>query len=179
MTCIAAISHNGTVFMGADSAGIAGLSLTIRKDPKIYKVGNFIFGFTDSFRMGQLLGYKFDPPKHYDDKTIEQYMHTDFIESLRVTLRDGGFSRSNNGEESAGTFLVGYKGRLFKVESDYQIGENVEPFDAVGCGAELAIGALFATKEMKPEQRLNIALEAAEAFSAGVRRPFWVDVLTA
>ena len=172
MTCIAAIAHEGRVYMAADSAGVAGLDLVVRKDPKIYRVGEFMFGFTSSFRMGQLLGYKFSPPQHHSEWATETYMATAFVDALRETLKAGGYARTNNGEEAAGDFLVGYRGRLFRICCDYQVAENMESFDAVGCGAHLAIGAMHATADQKPLARLNKALEAAEAFSAGVRRPF-------
>lgn len=163
--------------MGADSAGVAGLALVVRRDPKIYRVGDFLFGFTSSFRMGQLLGYKLRPPQHYSDMDVERYMNTVFIDSLRATLKDGGYARTNNGAEEAGDFLVGYRGRIFRICSDYQVAENLELFDAVGCGAELALGALHATRDKAPADRVGAALDAAEAFSAGVRRPFLIAQL--
>lgn len=175
MTCIAAVTHNGTVWMGADSAGVAGLSLSVRRDPKIYRVGEFLFGFTSSFRMGQLLGYKFTPPQHHSEWDAGRYMATVFIDALRETLKAGGYARTDNGEEHGGTFLAGYRGRIFRVDSDFQVGENLHPFDAVGCGADLALGALHATSSVAPKERILLALEAAEAFSAGVRRPFIVE----
>lgn len=175
MTCIAAVAEAGVVWMAADSAGVAGLALTVRRDPKIYRVADFLFGFTSSFRMGQLLGYKFSPPQHHAEWDIERYMTTVFVDALRQTLKDGGFARNDSGVEQAGEFLVGYRGRIFRVCSDYQVGENVDPFDAVGCGADLALGALHATREKSPAERVLMALEAAEAFSAGVRRPFRVE----
>lgn len=175
MTCIAAVAHKGNVWMGADSAGVAGLALAVRRDPKIYRVGKFLFGFTSSFRMGQLLGYKFTPPAHHSEWDAERYMTTVFIDALRDTLKAGGYARTEHGEETAGEFLVGYMGRIFRVCSDYQVGENLEPFDAVGCGAALALGALHATRDKPPTERIYAALEAAEAFSAGVRRPFRVE----
>jgi hypothetical protein len=177
VTCIVAIAEGGNVWMGADSAGVAGLALSVRRDPKIYRVGDFLFGFTSSFRMGQLLGYKFTPPQHHSEWDIERYMITVFIDALRDTLKAGGYASTDNGAEVAGEFLVGYRGRIFRVCSDYQVGENVEQFDSVGCGAETALGALYATKGGKPIDRLACALEAAEAFSAGVRRPFLVEFL--
>lgn len=40
MTCVVALKlDDGRVLMGADSAGVSGLSLEIRSDPKIYRVG--------------------------------------------------------------------------------------------------------------------------------------------
>jgi ATP-dependent protease HslVU (ClpYQ) peptidase subunit len=177
MTCIVAVAEDGIVWMGADSAGVSGLSLAVRRDPKIYRVGEFLFGFTSSFRMGQLLGYKFTPPLHHAEWSVERYMTTVFIDALRDTLKAGGYARTNNGAEEAGEFLVCYSGRIFRVCSDYQVGENMEPFDSVGCGSDLALGALHATRgEMTPEDRVEAALEAAEAFSAGVRRPFHIEI---
>lgn len=171
MTCIVAVAKNGNVWMGADSAGVGGLSLRMRNDPKIYRVGKFLFGFTSSFRMGQLLGYKFNPPEQVS-MSVEQYMATVFIDELRKTLKDGGFSKTDNGVESGGTFLVGYRGRIFKVYDDFQVAEAIEPYDACGCGEDIAFGALFASRDMSPGDRVHLALEAAERFSAGVRSPF-------
>lgn len=172
MTCIVAVTDGETVWMGADWAGVDGYSLAIRKDPKIYKVGEFMFGFTSSFRMGRLLGYKFVPPDHHSEWDIERYMTTAFIDALRDTLKAGGYARTKDGAEEAGEFLVGYRGRIFRICSDYQVGENLGDFDAVGCGAELALGAMHATPGKNAIDRITTALEAAEAFSAGVRRPF-------
>ena len=64
MTCIVGLVHEGTVFIGGDSAGVAGLSLVVRADEKVFRNGDFLMDFTTSFRMGQLLRYNPDsPPK--------------------------------------------------------------------------------------------------------------------
>lgn len=176
MTCIVAVAHKGDVWMGADSAGVAGTRLTVRRDPKIYRVGDFLFGFTSSFRMGQLLGYTFKPPQHPSELGVERYMNTVFIDALRDCLKAGGYARTNNGAEEAGLFLVAYRARIFRVDDDYQVGESGEAFNAVGCGADLALGALHATRDKAPADRVEVALGAAEAFSAAVRRPFLVEL---
>ena len=49
MTCIIGLIDNGKVYMGCDSAGVAGLDMYGRADQKIFKVDNFIMGFTTSF----------------------------------------------------------------------------------------------------------------------------------
>ena len=52
-------------------------------------------------------------------------MVRDFIGVARQTMKDGGFSKNTNGEESGGTFLVGFRGRLFHIADDFQdIGVN-------------------------------------------------------
>lgn len=60
------------------------------------------------------------------------------------------------------------------MESDYQVGQAVDGYAAVGSGDSIALGALYATAGMgmKPRRRVKLALRAAERFSAGVRAPF-------
>jgi hypothetical protein len=65
-------------------------------------------------------------------------------------------------------------GQLFAVYDDYQVGRAADGFAAVGCGDEIALGALYATAGtgLKPRKRVLVALNAAERFNAGVRGPF-------
>jgi ATP-dependent protease HslVU (ClpYQ) peptidase subunit len=178
MTCIAGIVDNdGTVYIGGDSAGVAGLDLWIRADKKVFKNGPFIMGFTSSFRMGQLLQHSLKPPKYYGDIDIEKFMVTQFINAVRTCLKDGGFAEKDKEVERGGTFLVGFNGKLFRIEGDYQVGESACNFDACGCGQSFAMGAFYATEGKPAKERVLTALEAAERFSAGVRRPFHVEVL--
>lgn len=172
MTCIVGLVENGRVYLGGDSAGVAGLDLTIRADQKVFKNSDYVMGFTSSFRMGQLLRYAFEPPVPEEGEDINKFMATRFIDAVRKCLKDGGYARKKDEEESAGTFLVGYKGHLFFIDNDYQVGIPITGFDAVGCGYQIARGAMYATKGQKPTHRIMTALEAAELFSAGVRRPF-------
>jgi hypothetical protein len=175
MTCIAAVVYDNVVYMGADSAGVAGIDLTIRADQKVFTNGEFLIGFTSSFRMGQLLRYAFKPPKYYaEEKDLYAYMVTDFVNAVRTCLKGGGYAQSDKGEESGGFFLVGVRGRLFKIESDYQVGESVLPYEAIGCGEAYALGVFSVTHTVHPEDRIRLALSSAESFSAGVRGPFIV-----
>lgn len=180
MTIIAGLIHDGTIYVGADSAGVAGYDLTVRADRKVFTNGPYVMGFTSSFRMGQLLRWKFSDPDRDPRVDVEKFMCTSFIDAVRSTLNDNGYGRINCNEQSGGRFLVGYAGRLFQVQEDYQVQENSEGFDACGCGDNLALGALYATRgHPDPRARLLLALETAERFSAGVRRPFHIETLSA
>ena len=174
MTCIIGLMNEGKVYIGGDSAGVAGYSLTVHADEKVFINGDFIMGFTSSFRMGQLLRYSLKPPKYHPDIDLSEYMVTEFINSVRECLKAGGFAKKDKEEESAGTFLVGFQGKLFKIESDYQIGIPTQMYDACGCGQDIALGAMYASSTLKPIERITQALEAAEQFNAGVRHPFIV-----
>jgi ATP-dependent protease HslVU (ClpYQ) peptidase subunit len=180
MTCIVGIVQDGTVYIGGDSAGVAGWDIMTRADRKVFRNGAFLFGFTSSFRMGQLLHYAFTPPPHIVGMEIDRYMATVFIDALRACLKEGGYARKESDQEKGGTFLVGYRGHLFAIEHDYQVGETIFGYNAVGGGSQVALGALHATAdlEMDPVARAERALAAAETFNNGVRSPFVIEHLT-
>lgn len=175
MTCIAGVIDKGKVWIAGDSASTnSRFDLEIRSDEKVFVSGPYVMGFTTSWRMGQLLRYSLNvalPP----EEDLEAFMCTTFIDAVRQCLKDGGFASKESETEQGGSFLVGVRGRLFAIYDDYQVSEETLPYCAVGCGAELAKGALFAAPErLAPKDRLLLALRAAERFSAGVRAPFYV-----
>lgn len=174
MTCIVGlVAEDGTVWMGGDSAGVAGWDLVVRADQKVFTCDRFAFGFTTSFRMGQLLRYALTIPERHADEDLYGWLTTTFVDAVRECLSAGGFSKKKDGVETGGTFLVGYAGRLFTVEDNFQVGESVHGFTAVGCGESFALGYLW-DREGKPEALVRGALEAAEQFSAAVRGPFHI-----
>lgn len=177
MTAIAGFVHEGKVWIGGDSAGSGGWDITVRADQKVFRNGEFLFGFTSSFRMGQLLRYSFDPPPQKEGQDIYAFMVTDFINAVRTCLKDGGFAGKEKEAESGGTFLVGYRSRLFCVQDDYQVAENLDGYDGCGCARDIVRGALFATSGREPTERMTLVLQAAERHSAGVRGPFVMESL--
>lgn len=172
MTCIVGLVDKGDVYIGGDSAGTSNYSISIRADEKVFCNGPFIMGFTTSFRMGQLLRYKFSPPAQTIHQNDMEYMVTSFVDTARKCFSDNGFGDKD--ATSGGIFLVGYKNQLYTIHSDYQVKLTLEQFDAVGSGSDLALGALYSTKNMKPQARIDIALKAASHFNAGVAPPFTV-----
>lgn len=172
MTCIVGVVHKNKVYIGGDSAGVSNLDVIVRADSKVFTNKDFVFGFTSSFRMGQLLRYAFTPPTRNEHQDVYEYMVTEFVDQVRKCFRVGGYAKKHNEVESGGTFLVGYHGRLFSIQNDYQVGESSLPYDAVGCGESYALGSLFTTKLKEPKARIRMALSAAEQFSGGVRGPF-------
>jgi hypothetical protein len=193
MTCIVGVVQDGRVWVGGDSASVGGYEMSVSAVPKVWVKDGFAYGCTTSWRMNQLLRYSFHPPKPREEADLMGYMCTDFIDAVRNCFRVGGFLSKEKEAESGGTFLVGYKGRLFRVDSDYQVGEAMCGYDACGCGESHARGSLYTTNVVMvpgihdpasptlpapqliaPEQRLYIALNAAEQHSAGVRGPHFV-----
>ena len=180
MTCIIGIldKKKRTIFLGGDSAGVAGQGMTIVKKPKVFMNREFIMGYTDSFRMGQVLEYGFIPPKHPKGMGVTRYMVTDFMDHLRICFKDAGYMKIDGEREQGGAFIVGYKGHLFGVESDLQVTESRKPFEACGSGSWQAEGALYATQDWKdPVKRIRMALRAAAEFIVSVRGPFTIKSL--
>lgn len=172
MTCIVGLVERDKVWMGGDSAGVAGYSTSSRLDPKVFRNGPYLMGFTTSFRMGQIL--QFGKPPAPPARGLFRFMVTTFVPWAREAMKSAGYLKIKDNQEEGGTFLVGTRGRLFYVDSDFQIGEHHDNFAAVGCGQDLALGSLYSSERLTPRQRVVTALRAAERFSAGVRRPFRV-----
>lgn len=176
MTCIVAYEKDGTVWMGGDSAGVAGYSISARGDSKVFINKNYLIGFTSSFRMGQILRYKLNPsPCQTWD--LEKHMSTTFIDEVRECLSKNGYLHTASGVESGGTFLVATQGRIFVVDSDFQVGWNRVPYNAVGCGQDLALGVMHGLHKhqaCRPDSIVHTALEAAAEFSAGVCGPYTI-----
>lgn len=176
MTCIVGlVGPDGSVYLGGDSAAVdtEGFGLTVRAEPKVFRNGPYVIGFTDSFRSGQLLRHSFEPPVPPAGCDIQAFLVTTFVDSLRTCLQAGGIAAKTADVESGASFLVGIQGRLFTVAEDYSVGEAADGWDAIGCGGGMALGALYASRVfLAPKQRLRVALEAAERGSGGVRRPF-------
>ena len=175
MTVIVALidKKRKEVYIGADSAGADDkFNLRIRKDIKIFETGDFLVGYTSSFRMGQLLRFNFNPPKQKKEQTNFEYMCTDFIETVREKLKKGGYTKIKENEELGGTFIVIYKNQIYKIDNDFQVAEAYDEYDACGCGEPYALGSLYSSRKLSFQERIIRALKCAEHFSAGVRRPF-------
>lgn len=170
MTCIVGVQKGKTVWIGADSAGTAGdMTQRIRADKKVFVNGEFIIGFTGSFRTGQLLRHKLVPPEHPDGKSDTDFLVTDFVDAVKACLKD------EEGGDAQPWFLFGYRGRLYQMEGDFQVAEPAGGFEAMGSGGEVAVGVLRATQKMRnARKRCLMALEASAENNAAVRPPFHV-----
>ena len=171
MTCIVGVAKNGKVYIGADSLGSNGFTKEVRKECKVFTNGDFLIGGTTSFRMLDLLKWKFNPPTVKDGDDLHKFMVVDFVESVRNLFTSNGFSITSDDWKS-GEFLVGVKGRLFRISGDFHVSEH----DYVSCGSGEyhAVGCLYNSKLSKPKEDIIKALECAENFVVSVSRPFTV-----
>ena len=179
MTCIVGLVAKNNVYIGADSASVAGWTSRVTRLPKVFRRGPFLMGYTTSFRMGQLLQHSLMVPPQGEERDDMRFMVTTFVECVRMLLKERGVAKIEANSESGGQFLVGYRGRLYSVQQDFQVNEMADGFDAVGSGAEYALGALASTRGLAPTVRLKKALEVSAHFNMAVSPPFFVRSLRA
>lgn len=176
MTCIVGLVQDEAVWIGGDSAAVAGHSVTIRNDEKVFSNGELVIGFTSSFRMGQLLRYCLAPPVRLEGITDMIYLVAHLIPAMRQVLRDGGELATKDGKDEGGCFLLGYRGGLYRVDDDFQVGVPASGMAAIGSGGEVALGALWALQDsgLAPRKKLERVLGITAELNIGVRPPFLV-----
>ena len=174
MTAIVGLVENGRVWIGADSASVESDRLVCYpvKCEKVFIKGQFIYGFSQSFRSGQVLRYSFIPPKHPKQMDTTEYLSTLFVDRLRKTYEKAGYGGKDEEGELGGHFVLGYNGKLFTMQDDYNVSESVDNYTAVGCADLACFGSLYSTEGKFPEERIRMALDAAKHFSGGVKEPF-------
>jgi len=166
--------------MGADAAAANSQQWRILSSgPKVFRKAGWLFGFTSSFRMGQLIQHQLVmPAADYTD--LPRWLATDFVAALRDLFSVAGYAKKENNVEEGGQFLLAPDGfaRLFSVESDYHIMEHTgRGYAACGCGQDFALGSLHTSAMINlslAEARVKKALEAAAEFSAYVRPPWTI-----
>lgn len=188
MTCIVGIEHETGVYIGGDSATIAGWTLELTDRPKVFRVGEFLIGVAGSPRVAGLIRHTLAPPPvPKKAKRLDRYMVTEFVPAMRAALFEGAAEKHLNDVAAvpdSSALLVGVRGRLYQVYSDYQVTGALGGYSAIGCADAVALGSLFSTAtetrlafELDPEPRVLIALSAAEAHNIGVRGPFIIEHL--
>jgi len=178
MTCIATLVHQGSVWMGADAI-ISNVYLDRFESAqaKIFKRSGILIGITGYVRLLQILQYELQIPRYHPDDAPEKYIASDLVKAMRKSLKSEGYLKEeDNKQEYYGEILIGFKGRVFLIDDNFGMTERTDGFSAIGCGARLALGSLYDTRDSKysPGVRIRRALEAAARFSIAVGPPFTI-----
>jgi hypothetical protein len=174
MTCVVAIVNSeGKVTIGADSSAVDDIIVTPHREPKVFVKGEFGIGYCHSFRMGQIIEFWFTPPPiPENEKSLMRYMVMDFIPELKSVLEDNGYPNHED-EKTEWSLIVGVRGLIFTIESDWHVGYDDLPYASIGAGSSYALGVLHAAPFwMDSHKAAHVALEAAEKFCPYVVGPF-------
>lgn len=164
--------------VGADSAvGFDdGTYLNVMGETKVWRHGDYLMGAAGAARGCNIARYVFVPPKPRG-RDLDRFMATTFVDALREAMFKGGHTlkEDHSREEIETELLVAVRGTLYTVYGWFDIERARDNYTAIGCGTRPALGALYVTKDMgATPKRVRLALEAAEAYDAYVRRPWTV-----
>jgi len=181
MTCIAAyVDKEKNIWMGGDSIAYGNYKYNLISQPKVFLTHNMIIGYTSSFRMGQILQYDFDIPKHSPELTDNRYMVSVFIDKIIERFEKKKYSKISDNQASGGVFLIGYNQKLYRVDADFQVTEMLANYNSVGCGENFSNAAFWTMEKRKmriePRDKVYYALECASNFSL-VKEPFHILML--
>lgn len=166
MTIIVGMETDGEVYIGGDSGAISG---EVRKrvyDPKVMRVGEFVIGYSWSFRFGDLLRHVFEPPPVPAGIVLpieqERYMIRDFVPALQKLIEDGkATSKNATGDIEWGIALIGFRGKLYEYERDGQLMGNGDRYSATGSAYQVALGALHVAMRARPKWSAQAVLASA------------------
>jgi hypothetical protein len=169
MTIVVAVKDEkeGVIYLAADTAGSNGWNTTNLANKKIFEANNIYYGFTTSYRMGQILQYHSEEITRGDEESVVSYLASKLIPMWRRVLKDNGYTTVNNNEESAGTFIVVVGGSIFTVHNDFSFNIDKDDYVAVGCGAVFAKGSLYTNRYNLDRYATLQAIETAKYFSNG------------
>lgn len=134
MTCIIAVeavdnNGNDVVVMAGDHLGSNGFTKNIVTQPKVFSHSGIVFGYTTSFRFGQLIEHCLDnnelmlPPK----ENTYKWLVKQFVPELKSILKDNDYT-------SGGNALVGINGQLWEIQNDFSVLKHDIGFGSVGSG---------------------------------------------
>ncbi len=185
LTCLAAIKHRGKIYMAADRRTSWDMSQAQEMPrPKIKKRdGVILAGTGDGYLCTLIVDIMKIPIGEGQDLDI--YMHWTFHQAVTKLLLAKGYADEHKQlkipPSGGAEILVAIQGMLYTVLIDNPDAENLDnPFGLVsieevnfpyasGCGGHLAWGSLLTTEtlDMKPKDRLKLALQVAAKVSPG------------
>lgn len=168
MTCIVGIEVDGKVLIGGDIQGTGGNHKIVHSQPKVFLKRNVLFGYTTSYRFGQILeNLLHDPVVPEDDNEVYRWIVTVLIPDIKKTLKDNDYTMG-------GTCLIGIRGQLWGMQDDFSVLRSVNGYDSCGSGQEYALGCIAHTvkytalNEQTAKGILRDAIKIASQFSPSV-----------
>jgi len=133
-------------------------------EPKVWRRGNVLVGAAGGCRACnvvealQFATYTGGDPYHF--------VRDEFAQAL------AGAFRATGAPPAGLSVLVAVGGALVEIDDEFGVTQPGRDYTAIGCGADVALGALHALRRLKPKARAMQALEAAAAHHGKVKGPF-------
>jgi 20S proteasome alpha/beta subunit len=149
VTCVVGLIGKKGVLLAGDSQSSTEWIYRYDTGTKVFKLSPVLaIAYCGSGRFGQILQFHLrdsldDPPLQHD---LRYWVVRNFIPYLRGETEAHGHLHIHHNVEEFGpsAFLLAARDRLFSIENDFSVNENIRPFEALGSGGETAMGALTA-----------------------------------
>lgn len=173
MTCVVGVEKDGAVWLAGDSAclDVEGDAVVTQRQSKVFRRGPYCIGFSGSFRIGNLFKYDLKLPNTLSSNHPRQISE----ELIKVIEK-------HQLKEEDWSALIGYKDKLYIVQSDCYCYRHTKPYAAIGAESAVAVAlGTFCTieslqlqlkEQMSGKAILKMALENATTFSSNVRPPW-------
>lgn len=167
MSLVIMIKDKNRIIVGADKQASTGDSKT-HTNTKIWRMTELpgaIMGSVGSARASQLIQYS----NIIDKNLLQEDLTTEYIvKVLAPTIAEGLKANGIVVETPQGgvcdlmpnAFLIAYKDNAWMIWNDLSVSE-IEGYLAIGSGSDVAKGALFATEDKNPFERILISIKAA------------------
>jgi hypothetical protein len=162
--------------MISDSIAVNSCDFTCRitKNEKVFIKNNIIFGCVGSVRVSQVIMNDLVIPEQLPTTSDLSYLCIDLIAAIHGCLDK---TIVNTEEVGDSDILIGYKGKIYRLEGCTQLLEIVSNYDAIGCGSETAVGALYAIEsylkdDLTIKEKLELAIDSVSNFSVGLKKPY-------
>jgi ATP-dependent protease HslVU (ClpYQ) peptidase subunit len=144
MTAIVGIQGKGWAVIAADSMTTYDDKPYYAKGmDKVTKKGDYVFAFSGDAIAGNIASFLWIPPKVIKSMSVDTFMQTKVLPSLRETMKDNGYEPDTVKDKDAGfDALICLNGIIYEVDQDYLWSRDDRGLYAVGSGGSLALGAL-------------------------------------
>lgn len=169
MTCIVGLEYKNKVFLGGDIQGTGGNNKVVHTQPKVFHKKDLVFGYTTSYRFGQILEHNLvNPVIPEKDEEIYKWLVTVLVPDIKTILKSNDYSEGGN-------CLIGIRGQLWDMQNDFSVLRSVRGFGSVGSGYEYAMGSISTslnkakpTSETIAKNIIKNAILTAGTFSPSV-----------
>ena len=153
MSLVVAIKQKNRIVLGADKQISTGDSKnhTSTKIWPVYDLNGAIMGSVGSARASQIIQYA----NIVDKNNLQVEPTTDFVVCSLVEPGENGLC-----DLMPNAFIFAYRDKAWMIWNDLSVSE-IEDYFAIGSGSDVASGALYATKEKNPFERVVTAIDAA------------------
>jgi ATP-dependent protease HslVU (ClpYQ) peptidase subunit len=155
MTCIVGLEWNNKAYIGGDIQGTGGNISFEHTQPKIFERGGVLFGYTSSYRYGQIVENHLQEPLHVpeDRNGVYYWICQELVPKIQSTL-------INNNWNEGGDMLLAVHGELWNLQPDFSVLRPTSGFMSVGSGTQYALGSVKASLDIY--ERMDLVPSSSE-----------------